>query len=148
MFEGYAVGDLTQIPIVKENDQLSELTFEVIAIAKLGSGPMAARLDPPGQDFAATPRVQDQDFDPFEQEIVYMFELFDDSSPEPAETFQIQLSLTDEGMVSSRVSLGAAGGSLFATATIVIVDDDGKLCHRYYLWLCNVMCDCLWLRQV
>ena len=127
MFEADVTGDLTRIPIIKENNQESELTFEVISILILGSSFGAARADPPGQDFAANPRVQDQDFNPFEQEIIYAFELFDDTIPEPAETFQIQLSLTDEGMVSSRVSLGAMGGTLFATATIVIIDNDGKL---------------------
>ncbi len=124
VLEADATGDLTRIPIIKENDQKSELTFAVIATLILGSGFGAARVDPPGQDFAANPRVQRQDFDPEEQEIGYAFELLDDSVPEPTETFQILLSL---GLASSSVSLGASGGSLFTAATIVIIDDDGKL---------------------
>ena len=126
VFEEFdATGVLIPIPIVKENNQSSELTFEVIATVTLGSGPGAARLVSPNEDFAANPQVQREDFDPDEQEIDYLFELFDDSLPEPDETFQIQLSLADEGLTS--VNLGASGGSLFATATIVIIDDDGKL---------------------
>jgi len=127
--EAYVLGDLIRIPIVKENDQESELTFEVISTLILGSGFGAARADRPGRDIFANPRVQREDFDPDEQEIDYAFELFYDSVPEPTETFQIQLSLANEGLTS--VNLGASGGSLFTTATIVIVDDDGKLveCH-------------------
>ncbi len=123
VFEADAIGDLIRIPIVKENDQESELTFEVIGSPILGSGFTAARLDPPGQDFIAIPQVQDQDFNPDEQEIEYLFELIDDSVPEPTETFQIQLSLGDEGLTN--INLAASGGSLFATATVVIIDDDG-----------------------
>ena len=126
MFEEFDVtGELIPIPIVKENNQLSELTFRVIAIVTLESGIGAARLDPPNADFSANPRVQREDFDPDELAIQYEFEFFDDSLPEPPETFQIQLYLEDEGFTS--VNLGASGGSLFATATIVIIDDDGKL---------------------
>ena len=122
MFEADVIGDLTRIPIVKENEQESELTFEVIGTLQLGSGPTAAQ---PGEDFDANPPVQRQDFDTDENAIEYVFELFDDSIPEHTETFQIQLSLADDALTS--VNLGASGGSLFATATIVIVDDDGKL---------------------
>ena len=128
VFEADVSGLLTRIPIVKENDQESELTFEVIATLILGSGFGAARVDLPGQDFAAIPRVQFQDFDPDEQVIEYLFGLIDDSVPEPIETFQIQLSLANVGLTS--VNLEATGGSLFATATIVIIDDDGKLVCR------------------
>jgi hypothetical protein len=119
-----ATGELIPIPIVKENNQLSELTFEVIATLTLGSGPTAAQ---PGEDFEANPPVQRQNFDADEQEINYQFELFDDTPenpnvPEPPETFQIQLSLEDMGLTN--INLGASGGSLFATATVVIIDDD------------------------
>ena len=98
----------------------------MIATLTLGSGPTAAQ---PGEDFQADP-VQRQNFDPNEQEIDYLYELFDDTPenpdvPEPTETFQIQLSLADEGLTN--INLGASGGSLFATATVVIIDDDGKL---------------------
>ena len=135
MFEAFnATGQLIPIPIIKENNQLSELTFEVIATLTLGSGPMAAQ---PGEDFDAFPQVQRQDFDPDEQEIEYVFELFDEDILEPLETFQIQLSLADEGLTS--VDLEAVGGSLFATATIVIVDD-GKLIGRM---LCVIVCGCV-----
>ena len=125
MFEADVTGDLTRIPIVKENNQETELTFQVIGTLILGSGFGAARVDPPGADFAAIPRVQRQNFDPDEQEIEYVFELINDDIPEATETFEIQLSLANEELIS--VNLGAAGGSLFATATIVIIDDDGKL---------------------
>lgn len=106
MFEADAVGDLTQISVVKENDQLSELTFEVIGTLTLESGVTAARLDPPGADFAASPRVQVRDFHPDEQAIQYVFELFDDDIPEATETFQFQLSLGVEGVTTRRISLG------------------------------------------
>ena len=122
-----ATGQLIPIPIIKENDQESEITFEVIATLTLGSGPTAAQ---PGEDFEANPPVQRQPFRPDEQEIDYRYELFDDTPanpdvPETTETFQIQLSLADEGLTN--INLGASGGSLFFTATVVIVDDDGKL---------------------
>ena len=117
MFEADVIGDLTRIPIIKENNQPSEITFEVIATPTLGSGPTAAQ---PGEDFDANPQVQRQDFTPNEQEIDYLFELFDDTLPEPTETFQIQLSLEDEGLPNINI-----GGSLFATATVAITDDDG-----------------------
>ena len=118
-------GDLIPIPIVKENGQESELTFEVIATLLLGSGPTAAQQ---GQDFVALPAVQREDFGADETIISYRFELFDDTAenpdvPEPTETFQITLFLAEEGLTGVRV--GASGGSLFATATIVIIDDDG-----------------------
>ena len=120
-----ATGELIPIPIIKENDQESEITFEVIATLKLGSDRLAAQ---PGEDFVANPPVQRQNFDTDEQFIVYQFELFDDTPenpgvPEHTETFQIQLSLADEGLTN--INLGASGGSLFATATIVIIDNDG-----------------------
>ena len=123
VFEAVAAsGELILIPIIKENGQESELTFEVIAILTLGSGPTAAQ---PDEDFDASPVIR-QDFDPDVQEIDYRFELFDDTPenpdvPEPTETFQIQLVLSSEGFAN--VNLG--GSSLFATATIVIIDDDG-----------------------
>ena len=126
VFEADVIGDLTRIPIIKENNQQSEITFEVIATpsspSALGSGPTAAQ---PGEDFDANPQVQRQDFTPNEQEIDYLFELFDDTPenpnvPEPTETFQIQLSLEDEGLPNINI-----GGSLFATATVAITDDDG-----------------------
>ena len=121
-----ATGQLIPIPIIKENDQESEITFEVIATLILGSGPTAAQ---PYEDFQAD-LVQKQNFDPDEQEIDYLYELFDDTPenpdvPELTETFQIQLSLADEGLTN--INLAAGGGSLFATATIVIIDDDGSL---------------------
>ena len=117
-----ATGELIPIPIIKENNQQSEITFEVISAILLGSGPTAAQ---PDEDFFANPLVQRQDFNPNEQEIDYSFELFDDSPgnrniPEPTETFQIQLSLEDEGLPDINI-----GGSLFTTATVVIIDDDG-----------------------
>ena len=122
-----ATGALIPIPIIKENNQLSELTFEVIGTLTLGVGPSAAL---PGEDFEANPPVQRENFDADEQEIFYVFELFDDTPerpnvPEPIETFQIQLSLEDKGLTN--INLGASGGSVFATATIVIKDDDSKL---------------------
>ena len=99
----------------------------MIAELTLGSGPTAAQ---PGEDFEANPPVQRQPFRPDEQEIDYLYELFNDTPanpdvPEPTETFQIQLSLANEGLTN--IILGANGGSLFATATVVIIDDDGKL---------------------
>ena len=117
-----ATGELIPIPIIKENNQQSEITFEVISTISLGSGPTAAQ---PDEDFFANPPVQRQDFNPNEQEINYNFELSDDSPenpnvPEPTETFQVQLSLVDEGLPDINI-----GGSLFATATVVIIDDDG-----------------------
>ena len=120
-----ATGQLIPIPIIKENGQESELTFEVIGILTLGSGPTAAQ---PGKDFEANPPVQRELFHPDEQEIDYRFELFDDTPvypdvPELTETFQIQLSLTNDGLTN--INLAASGGSLFATATVVIIDDDG-----------------------
>ena len=124
MFEATdATGALIPIPIIKEHNQQSELTFVVIATLILGSGPSAAQ---PGKDFEANPQVQRQDFDADEQEIDYRFELFDDTPdnpnvPEPPESFHIQLSLEDEGLTNINL-----GGSLFATATVVIIDDDGK----------------------
>ena len=98
----------------------------MIATLTLGSGPTAAQ---PGEDFEANPPVQRQPFRPKWQEINYVYELFDDTPanpdvPEPTETFQIQLSLVDEGFTN--INLAASGGSLFATATVVIIDDDGK----------------------
>ena len=117
MFEADVIGDLTRIPIIKENNQQSEITFLVISTILLGSGPTAAQ---PNEDFDVSPPVLLQDFDADEQEINYFFELFDDALPEPTETFQIQLSLVDEGLQDINI-----GGSLFATATVVIIDDDG-----------------------
>ncbi len=120
-----ANGEIILIPIIKENNQQTEITFEVIATLTLGSGPTAAQ---PDEDFEANPPVQRQNFDADEQEIDYGFELFDDSPanpnvPEPIETFQIQLSLEDQGVTN--INLAASRGSLFATATVVIIDDDG-----------------------
>ena len=97
----------------------------MIGILALGSGPTAAQ---PGEDFLVTPAVQRRLFDPDEQRIFYFFELIDDTpelsnAPEPTETFQIQLSLADEGFTN--INVGASGGSLFATATVVTIDDDG-----------------------
>ena len=114
------VGPLFSIPIIKENNQLSELTFDVICTLILQSGPTAAQHF---ADFLADPPVQRQFFDPDEQEIFHRFEVFDEFIPEPTETFQVQLSLGDEGL--SNVNLAASGGSLFATATIAIIDNDG-----------------------
>ena len=126
VYEGFnATGELIPIPIIKENNQQSEITFEVITVLTLGSGPTAAQ---PGEDFEANPPVQRPVFDADEQEINYHLELFDDSPanpnvPELTETFQIQLSLKDEGLPN--INIGASGGTLFATATVVIIDDDG-----------------------
>ena len=123
VFEAFnATGELIPIPIIKENNQQSEITFEVISTILLGNGPTAAQ---PNEDFEANPPVQRQDFDADEQEIDYRFDLLDDTPtnpnvPEPIETFQIQLSLEDEGLQDINI-----GGSLFATATVVIIDDDG-----------------------
>ena len=94
----------------------------------------------PGEDFFTNTPVQRQEFDADEQEIDYRFELLDDTPanpnvPEPIETFQIQLSLEDEGL--TYINLGASGGSLFATATVVIIDDDGKL--LIYKCLCMIV---------
>ena len=115
-------GDLIPVPIVKENGQDSELAFEVIATLLLGGGPTAAQQ---GVDFMALPAVQREDFGADETVINYLFEIFDDDPdvPEPTETFQITLFLAEEGLTT--INLGASGGSLFATATIVIIDTDG-----------------------
>ena len=129
-------GQLSRIPIIKENGQKSELTFGVIVTLTLGSDPTTATAD---VDFFASPPIQRQDLGDLEQFITYVFEIYDDSPPvpEPTETFQIQLSLEDEGLTN--VNLAASSGSLFATATIVIIDDDGKrLCLRYIILMCHI----------
>ena len=120
VFEANATGDFTFIPIIKENDQESELTFEVTVTLILESNPTAAVE---GEDFFAEPHVQNIRFKSNIQEVDYVFEVLDDypGVPELTETFQIQLSLEDEG--PANVNLGASGGSLFATVTIVIIDD-------------------------
>ena len=125
-----ANGQLIPIPIVKENGQESELTFVIIAILTLGSGPTAAQ---PNEDFIAAPRVQRLNFDADQQVIYYRFELWDDFYPEPTETFHIQLFLANEGFTN--INLGASGFNLFAAATVVIIDDDGKRLCVYIIFL-------------
>ena len=125
-----AIGDLSRIPIIKENNQESELTFSVIATLTLGSGPEAAQPGP-SEDFLADPPVQRRLFEAEDEFVVYVFEVIDDRPPVPErdESFQIQLSLADEGFTN--INLGATEGNLFATATVVIIDDDGKLIQCY-----------------
>ena len=115
-----AFGEVIPIPIIKENNQLSELTIEVIATLTLGHSSTAAQL---GEDFIADPPVQRQDFNANEEKIEYLFELLDDDIPELIETFQIELSLVNEGLTV--INLGTSGGSVFPTATVVIINDDG-----------------------
>ena len=120
MYEAFNASELIAIPIIKENGPESELTFEVIATLESGFI-AAAQL---GEDFDAFPPEQRQDFYADEEEIFYIFEVFNDDDPENTETFQIQLSPpADEELTN--INLAAIGGSLFATTTIVIIDDDG-----------------------
>ena len=115
-----AGGGMMRIPIIKENDQQSEVTFEVLATLLTGSG-LNAAVEGMNGDFQAN-TTQSQDFVPDEQVIYFQFELFDDELPEPVEQFEIQLSLPDVAGLTG-INLG---GSLFPRATVVIVDNDGE----------------------
>ena len=110
-----ATGQLTQIPIVKSNNQRSEITFEVTV--SLVTGNSATE----GADFFAQDGYR-EDFRADEQMINFPFILLRDQTPEGEEFFQIELSLSSD---TPGVSVG--GGDVYSSATVVIVDEDGQL---------------------
>ncbi len=126
-----ATGELVRIPVIKGNNQLSELRFLLTVIAISGSGPNAAninRLDTFHWD-VLTHLHSDYTFSSDEQSIHFPFELYDDLEIEALEVFEIELSLVREES-GLNIELGgtlADGRSLFASAQIFIVDNDGQL---------------------
>ena len=125
-----ASGCLTRIPIIKGNNQQSEITFEVVSVLVTGSGPNAANLNQvdPDRDLFTYGTSQRHTFSPDQQSITaYSFELINDHEPEDTEEFQVELSLykKDSGVSIYLGGLLADGSTLFATTQIFIVDDDG-----------------------
>ena len=121
--ESDAFGQLTIIPIIKGNNQRSELTFWLTSIIVPGSGPNAANIDYTDRDIIAD-LVQKRDFLPDLQSVSFRFELIDDDEPEAVEVFQVEL------LYESRLSINlggmlADGSALFASTQIFIVDNDG-----------------------
>ena len=126
-----AGGRITRIPIIKGNNQQSEVAFEVVSVLVTGSGPNAASITQvydPNQDLNANV-VQYRYFSPDQQSITaHDFELLDDYELEDTEEFQVELSLRykkDSGLSINLGGLLADGSTLFATTQIFIVDDDG-----------------------
>ncbi len=125
-FESFAT--FTQIPVIKGNNQLSELTFFIRISTVRRSDSSAANTDQ-GESFTnrdiIAAETQDRVFRPDQQSVPYVFELLDDSKPELLEVFQVELSAEESGL---NINLGGPlpdGSTLFATTQICIVDDDG-----------------------
>ena len=122
-----ASGEIIPIPVIKGNNQRSELTFRLTFNTITGSGPNAANIDQSdfgNTDIIAT-LVQDRQFSPDRQSIPFHFELVDDSELEALEVFQVQLSLFESGLSVNLGGVLADGSALFASTQIFIVDDDG-----------------------
>ena len=124
--ESDAFGQLTIIPIIKGNNQRSELTFWLTSNIIKGSGPGAANIGFYTDRDINTDLVQKREFLPDQQSLSFRFELIDDDEPEAVEVFQVELSLYYEPGLN--VNLGgmlADGSALFASTQISIVDNDG-----------------------
>ena len=113
VFEADAIGDLTSIPIIKVNNQQSELQFFVSVLCL---GDTAER----GIDFTTAPSssIIAYYFPADVQLIRFQFVLLGDRLPEDEERFSIELTAFD----APRVMIG---GGLFSRAHVVIIDDDG-----------------------
>ena len=94
------IGDLTRIPVIRGNNQQSELTSHVRFNTVTGSGPSAANID--RQDFSGidvfTSPSLFGEFSPDQQSVSYIFELRDDLEVEQREVFQVELSLVESGL--------------------------------------------------
>ena len=113
----------TRIPIIKGNNQRSEITFLLVSTISTGGGPNPANLT----DDIIADTVQSKDFLPDEQSLPFEFQLVNDDIVEAVEVFQVELSLGSEETGIS-VNLGgriADGSTLFASTEVFIIDDDG-----------------------
>ena len=122
MFE--STGELIRIPVIKGNDQQSELTFSLTFSITTGSGPNAANIIQLGGDIIAD-LVQERVFSPDEQSLAFLFEVLDDSEHEAVEAFQVELSPQESGLNVNLGGMLADGSVLYATTQIFIVNDDG-----------------------
>ena len=129
IFEAFnATGELLSIPVVKGNNQRSELTFSLTFSIIRGGGLNSANIDQTDGDVdIIADLAQDRDFFPDKQSLAFVFELVNDNEPEADEVFQVELSLGPEESGLS-VNLGgvlADGTDLFPRTEVVIVDNDG-----------------------
>ena len=123
--ESDAYGQLTIIPIIKGNNQRSELTFRLTSNIVPGSYPNAANIDYYTDRDIIADLVQKRDFLPDLQSVSFRFELIDDDEPEAVEVFQVELSLYEPGLSINLGGMLADGSALFASTQIFIVDNDG-----------------------
>lgn len=87
----------SEIPIIKGNNQKSEITFTVRISLSFGNSANNAALN---VDFIAA-EVQRKDCEPDEQSILFVFEVIDDVEMETAESFDVELSLAEENLLVS-----------------------------------------------
>ena len=116
---------INEIPIIKANNQKSEITFSVaFSVSSFGNGAGAATLN---TDFYAA-EVQSEDFEPDEQSVSFVFELINDLEVEPTESFEVELSMLEMDLFGINVGGSFRNGqTLFGTVRVVIIDDDGML---------------------
>ena len=121
----------SEIPIIKGNNRQTEITFSVRFSLSFGNSASPAALN---VDFLAA-EVQSKDFDPDEQSISFVFEVIDDFEMEATESFDVELSMSEEDLfgvnVGARGSL-ANGLTLFSRTRVIIIDNDGKFCICAY----------------
>ena len=111
VFEADADGTLTLIPVLKANNQESELQFLLVA-------QISDRTTQIGSDYLAVTRSFIT-FSANQQFINVQSELLPDVIPEDEEEFTIELTTSGD---APRIMIG---GSLFGRTTVVIIDDDG-----------------------
>ena len=121
----HAIGELNSIPIIKGNNQRSELTFWLTSNIVTGSGPNAANIDYYTDRDIIADLVEERNFLPDLQSVSFRFELIDDDEPEAVEVFQVELSLYESGLSINLGGMLADGSALFASTQIFIVDNDG-----------------------
>ena len=119
IFEAFnATGDLILIPVIKGNNQRSELRFDVIA--QFIDGTATRETDNTIGDYIRVDARVTLPFPAAAESISFSFELINDRLPEPNEEFSI--ALTTSG--APRVIVGQDGGP-FSSTRIVIIDEDG-----------------------
>ena len=119
VFEAFnATGELIGIPIIRSFSQHSETTLEVSVSIVAGNSLNSETAD--GDFFAYADTHFRTIFHPDEERTMFLFELFDDDTPEGEEFFKIELS---RSLTTRGVSVG--GRNVFSSATVRIVDDDG-----------------------